>query len=568
MSSIDDTKKKLNIDELDQDSRNKMFNKFVEKGGQIIKENKPKFNYDREKQSLMKQAETLKKKESFGKSPGYRYISSQNKEPEKNQKIKRYYSVLLNGFFQGIFTLSAEFKKKFSSFITEEFVRIIFELSDFLGIFLESTGERKWKNFEIINYSNQYGYELLTRINNLNNKERTSKLENFFRFQNQKIICPQIINELIKIFKDLFILFPYWESLKDIIWKSVELYRVNTNIESTLTKSKINKNIDKIFSYYFPRFLTIINYNTGRKISYEYSNISGNFNIAKNQEMGFITAELNKEKKEFIELQKKQKEETLKKIQAEIEKKEMDKIPKYVQKGLGIIDKIISDIPGLIEKENRLEHLDKTEKMLYFYAIFKEFDLEYSFILTTSQIKFNPKMESGKRIDIKQDFEELYIRFNEIDSFIREYFELTSQLNQIKLQSQSTNQIYETSIENINKKRLLAFNEIRARSISFFKKFAISLQTIIQDYNSEKRLLQNPDQLISFQLEKNANKKFENISIVNAILYAFSFVSAIHYFIEDGKLSGKGLFFFEEEKKEKSPEVENDSSSEEINNQF
>ena len=35
MSSIDDIKKKLKIDNLDKNSRKNMFNKFVEKGGKV-----------------------------------------------------------------------------------------------------------------------------------------------------------------------------------------------------------------------------------------------------------------------------------------------------------------------------------------------------------------------------------------------------------------------------------------------------------------------------------------------------------------------------------------------------
>ena len=40
MGSIDDIKNKLNLDTLDKDSRKKMFDKFVEKGGQVVEENR------------------------------------------------------------------------------------------------------------------------------------------------------------------------------------------------------------------------------------------------------------------------------------------------------------------------------------------------------------------------------------------------------------------------------------------------------------------------------------------------------------------------------------------------
>ena len=363
-----------------------------------------------------------------------------------------------------------------------------------------------------MNSYHQYGYEILVRLNDLNNNERMGKLKNFFQFR-QNIICTPVIKDIIKLFKSLFILFPYWETSKEILWKAVELYKFYTAIDPVITKARINKSIDRIFSYYFPRFLTIINYNLGQKISYEYADIKSKLHISNEEEIGFISSLLLKEKKEFIELLKKQKEETIKKMQQEIEKKELEKIPKFIQKGLSIIENIVKKIPMDKEKDSKLNLFDNREKMLEFYSIFQEFDLEYSFILTTSQIKFNQKMEAGKRIDIKQDFDDLYIRFNEINSFIREYMELLNELVKIKAQSHGQNSQYETSIENITKKMLITFNEIKARSSSFFNKFSVILQTIIQDYNSEKRLLQNPDQKFLLSLKKPQRENLKALQL-------------------------------------------------------
>ena len=64
MSSIDDTKKKLNIDELDSDSRNKMFNKFIEKGGKIIEEKKPKTELKKGRSVLIKEKDIINKRDS------------------------------------------------------------------------------------------------------------------------------------------------------------------------------------------------------------------------------------------------------------------------------------------------------------------------------------------------------------------------------------------------------------------------------------------------------------------------------------------------------------------------
>ncbi|HRU43685.1 MAG TPA: hypothetical protein P5322_04085, partial [Spirochaetota bacterium] len=72
MSSLDDIKKKLSIDELDKDTRSAMFNKFVEKGGQVITEKKSggaiKFNRDRQRainEHITRKQEELKSRSSI-----------------------------------------------------------------------------------------------------------------------------------------------------------------------------------------------------------------------------------------------------------------------------------------------------------------------------------------------------------------------------------------------------------------------------------------------------------------------------------------------------------------------
>ncbi len=188
--------------------------------------------------------------------------------------------------------------------------------------------------------------------------------------------------------------------------------------------------------------------------------------------------------------------------------------------------------------------------MLHFYFLFKEFDEEYSFILTTSQIKITARSEGGKRIDIKSEFEEENIKFNEVNSFAREYFSIMEQFKKVREELANNPIALSQKISILNTKRMQTFNEIRSRASIFFKKFSISLQKLINDYNQEKILLQNPEDLLKFQIELGEKRKFEGISIIKAIAAAFSFSSAFFYYLTSGGLSSKSLLLDNEEKKE------------------
>ncbi len=560
MDDIDNIKKKLNIDELDKEYRSKMYNKFVEKGGKVVDDKKNQnFKFNRDKQVLFKEIEQKKRQILQNKYGQTKDSGGKAEESKQVKKIKRYFSVFLSGFFQRTFTLSGNFNRTFSHEMSQNLIDIISDFNSSINNLLSANPERKWKNYEVINNIDPNGYEILIRINDLSKKNRNLRIASFFNLT-KSIICSQIIDDLKTLFKELFILYPYWETMKEITLKAEQLYSDYSTSQPFISKTNINKFIDKIYSYYFPRILTILNYNLGKKVSYNYNQMKEFINLKKEEEIGIITDNLIKEKMQYIEKLKKEKEETIKKLQDDIEKKDLEKIPKYIQKGLKIIDDIIEKKIEYVKKDNKLKLLGKNEKVLDIYCILRDFDIDYSFIMTTSQIKFNPKIEAGKRIDMKADLESLYIRYNEINSHLKDYFDLTTQLVKFKDPSNKSLSYQSTNIQNIEKKRFATYIEIKNKSISFFKKFAIIMQTVIQDFNTEKKFLENPEEKLHFQTQKGTTQKLENMTVINAILLAFSFSSAIHYYLTSEKIMSKGLYIIEEEKQP----AQNDKDIEEL----
>jgi hypothetical protein len=199
--------------------------------------------------------------------------------------------------------------------------------------------------------------------------------------------------------------------------------------------------------------------------------------------------------------------------------------------------------------------------MLYFSAIFDEFDREYSFILTTNQIKLNTRLENGQRTDIKSDFEEENIKYSEISTLQKEYIKLTEEYRGLSSTFANSPLILNQKQTALNIKRSQTFNEIKSKTTLFLKKLCVSLQKLINDYNGERILLQNGDDLLYFQADIGDIRKFEKVKIINAIAATFSFASGIEYYLNYDKLSQKGLFI-EEEKKEDKEDKENNQIEE------
>jgi len=548
MSSIDDLKNKLNIDNLDKGLRNEMYQKFVDKGGEVIKDKKKStiIKFDREQQKLMKEKEQNSKKAYKSKYENKKYFEKEDKNQQQETKKKRYFRVYIIGFFQGIFSFSGYFTKKFSVNMHEPFSKIFEDIYQITSQIMKLETSKQWEVADILNVTNTFGFEILVRFNDLYDKDGLDNISNYFS-TTRSVICKSVLNDIKKIFKELVILYPYWESSKQVLWESQQVYQDMTTINPVVQKSKINKSIDRLFSYYFSRFLTIINYNIGTKIPFEFKFLHQFVKIDPNKDMGSITNNLKEKRKQYTSNIQKEKDEQIKKLKEEVERKEAEKIPNYVKKGLSLIDKIVDNIPEKIQKNADLKNFDTNDKMLYFLIIFMEFDVQYSFIMTTSQIKYNPRLEYGTRIDIKSDLENLYIRYNEIMSNLKEYIKLMEQVVKVKDDFKGSPYALQQKMTNLDTKRIRSFFEIKAKAVSFFKKLALILQSLIKDYNEEKRLLQNGDEMLHFELNRDGRNKFENVKIINTIIYIFSFVSAFHFYLTNGKLSQGGSIYIIDE---------------------
>ena len=78
--------------------------------------------------------------------------------------------------------------------------------------------------------------------------------------------------------------------------------------------------------------------------------------------------------------------------------------------------------------------------------------------------------------------------------------------------------------------------------MNFFQKFSKTLQKLINDYKSEeKKLLQNPEEQLDFQLSRNKNR-FDKLPTIKAIVAAYTFSSALHYYIAYSDFSQRGLY--------------------------
>jgi hypothetical protein len=327
-------------------------------------------SFDRSKQRLLNE-KINKKKETMKNRTSYGYTFGGGSSKQKTVKPKRYFTLLLKGFFQGMFTFSRRFTSRFSQAMQDDLASSLSQMNLTLGKVMNMDPAGKWELIELLNQVNAFGYELVARFYALyRGKQFLPGLPTISGF-----IIPsyaaKIINDLRALYRDLVIIYPYWSILKDVTWKSLQYYERKTSQEPMLTRSKIFKIIDSLFLYYLPRLHTLLCYNIGYKYAYVYTEMVKFAGIKPEDDLGTITRKLVDDKKVYLEQLKKEKEQVKKNLMQNVEQKDNEKIPPYVKKGLTIIDEIVAGITDKsIRNDPNADALERNEKMLLFYSIF------------------------------------------------------------------------------------------------------------------------------------------------------------------------------------------------------
>ena len=185
---------------------------------------------------------------------------------------------------------------------------------------------------------------------------------------------------------------------------------------------------------------------------------------------------------------------------------------------------------------------EPNEKMLILYVLLNEFEHHYAFLLTTSQLKLTSRLENGVRTDIRSEFDEEFMSYNSIINYQNEYIELLQDLTTTKIELQNNPIQLQIKTSAINVKRVTVLNEIKSTAASFFLSFSKTLQKLINDYkNEDKKLLQNPEEQLDFQLSRSKNR-FDKLPAIKAIAAAYTFSAALHYYMTYSNFNQRGLY--------------------------
>ncbi len=553
-SEVDKIKEKIGISKLAEDERKQIFDKFVKAGGKVIdeKNRRSTVSFDREKQKeLVKKLEEKKKSRKDVKN-----IDELEEKEGTNIEARLSFwdklSIYLRGLTNKTITISGKYvNRKFFIAIEKEILPHIQRLN-FVVRDIFSSDEKILAEIKKVLYAKErYYFELLKRYVYFYNEEEFNGLLYFYHKNPFKKITPKHIEEPLKnIFKKIYL-------LKDFV--SGAMGALKSALRLAYTMRKVNNNVLTRRSYYIKQGINIIFYKLLPKIySLSLINMKANvqlnsrrfeeyLDIKEEDKVGFKSykdvfdekesatkineAQIIKSKVEFIK-------KSFKDLTSEdMDDMELDEMTKY---GITLINKVdFQYVKDGCPTTMHIEECDENDKVLVTYLLLKEFETEYSFILTSYKISINQEFIDGKRVDYKAVLNSIYPKLTPIEDKFREYFETVHALNEIKKDTMINEIEKYNRINSLEGKRSKIGFEARKDTLEFIQEVKNYFDRFINDYNNEKNLIENPEEVLHFDAEVEGNKKVDGKKVIEVLIDADSFLTAMIFRLEDGgDLSG------------------------------
>ncbi|TGN18603.1 hypothetical protein [Leptospira idonii] len=562
MAEFDNTKRAIGVGKLDDSARKDMFNKFVSAGGEVIKE-KPEPKEDESKKNRpdpkIRQSTVSRGGGNDGRSRGQGSGSSSRERDSKAGSDSK-----------SNVDLKAEYEKEISNFMARFSVKLKcwmgrvtpFGSSDLNPGFMHELSTKAKQALIECHYSgneilgnpthsptlsanldkiNPLLVELIAMTQKLyNGPEITDITEPILAAPNSPVGIERIKPQIYSLFKRMYVLYPYQETLKKSFLQAYDELQKLENKPALIyatKKKKITSEIDTLFDTFFEKLYLVVIRAENKNIPLISRYMESLLDIKPEDRPG------QRKVGENVPggVDPKAKAEEAKK-EAEEEKKNEEKEPVSLSKeeayGLRLMQ--MYSIPKLRKKfdpRNEYNFIPDTDKAMLSLFYFKEFDDEYSFVMTTKKIDLKPVQLNGVKVDYRQKMLDIYESTRTITDQFKIYLDVMKELQKHKANPGANYIEASKKLTSIEQKRTGQSRTVRLAVKDFALKSRDILLELIKDMKSKKEIVGNMNDLITLdamESRKRLNKK----PIKQCIMEAYCYTLALHDRVESGDLYG------------------------------
>ncbi|TXJ20634.1 hypothetical protein EPJ79_05690 [Brachyspira aalborgi] len=591
MGDIDKTRDRLKLDDIEEDDRRDLFNKFVDAGGEVVYDSRKKINstttninsntnshikknnsINTNSQSRFEHSDIKPKKESHptNKQTNYEAIEKIKtnevfKPANKSKPLFFNFKLWLSAFSSGVITFfGGKVNPKFLNFIDKNVISSLLEMDTLMFNALNPMGindtDSKNKREKIISRfaTELEDVELLERIKDQYDEKVYKNLLRPYKELDSPVVAVNYVNELKGMFRPLYVLHLYSSKIKLVGEKAMSSYAIVDNMSKGIVNSRISafkRAVELIYSKYYPKLLILLQYASKEKLE-TLEEFNKFLEITDVDILGYYTK---------LKLANQKLHES--KIEAAKEnigkKDEEEKLNKIESIGVKLIEKCVS----FKKEDNNIEYetdpfytIEENDKIYRIKVLIDFLDREYSILFVSNKVKYNLVYDNLVRTDYKSDFNNIFLSLSDINSRFNEYSEICKNILKVEEDEAMRFEQRVSMLSERNGQRAYISKNLKSTVMSIINSFKKKLDKLLLDKEEREKIIANPNDILTLFADiGNHKKRVQGYNVLKALTEAYYFISGFNYLITEGELSGAGILIDKaEETIEENKEEKND----------
>ena len=600
MGDIDKTRDRLKLDDIEEDDRRDLFNKFVDAGGEVVYDSRKKINstttninantnshikknnsINTNSQSRFEHSDIKPKKESHptNKQTNYEAIEKIKtnevfKHANKSKPLFFNFKLWLSAFSSGVITFfGGKVNPKFLNFIDKNVISSLLEMDTLMFNALNPMGindaDSKNKRDKIISRfaTELEDVELLERIKDQYDEKVYKNLLRPYKELDSPVVAVNYVNELKGMFRPLYVLHLYSSKIKLVGEKAMSSYAIVDNMSRGIVNSRISafkRAVELIYSKYYPKLLILLQYASKEKLE-TLEEFNKFLEITDVDILGYYT-KLKLANQKIHESKIEAAKENIGK------KDEEEKLNKIESIGVKLIEKCVS----FKKEDNNIEYetdpfytIEENDKIYRIKVLIDFLDREYSILFVSNKVKYNLVYDNLVRTDYKSDFNNIFLSLSDINSRFNEYSEICKNILKVEEDEAMRFEQRVSMLSERNGQRAYISKNLKSTVMSIINSFKKKLDKLLLDKEEREKIIANPNDILTLFADiGNHKKRVQGYNVLKALTEAYYFISGFNYLITEGELSGAGILIDKaeetiEENKEERDDKE-DKKEEEI----
>ncbi len=550
---VEKTKERIGVNNIDEKSRKELLNKFIDAGGKVIDEKSEK-KYavlDRKKQQQFKKQLDEKQKRSDEKYKPAQQKQQQNVRTGNIPEVTRYsnfmsdFRIRFKLWYMGVTQLNGiYFNDKFFNRIKSSYASSLMSIQI---IFIEIFKRNPVISLKITDQLDRYSliyYETMQMMSNIYDIPLFDRLlDDYVNYTGIPVKTISMKEYVLILYRKLYVLYPYQVTILNGFDKAAEiLSKTDKSIKSSSIR-KTRNDLFNIFDKFYPRLHWLFCYYAGKMYAENDPVIEKILDIKDTEKPG---------RRKFIKKTEEEKKQSDEEEKTDSLNPDKD-LPENIKLGLEIMSDLdMHKLRIQYDKDGLFAAFNDNDKILTTYLLFREFDSEYSFVLTTSKIQFNTEFGQNRKNDFRANMNMLFDEMRKCNEGFKSYVETVSLYEKAREQKPVGNSQYieyTKRLESLSKKKNTIGREARLTVQSFMDRILTEFKILIEDMNSKiPQYITNPQDVLEFVEEIEGVKKISGMKLFEVLNNIFNFCSAFSYRLSfDGDLTG-GTEFTEEER--------------------